>query len=61
MVKICLTGTLAKLNIDRSKSLVDLVHQLNEKNAIKDESQSLHGLMERAKAAVVMENFMAKS
>jgi hypothetical protein len=61
MVKICLTGTLAKLNIDRSKSLVTLVHQLKEKNSIKDDGQSLYGLMEKARGTVVMENFMVKS
>lgn len=61
MVKICLTGTLAKLNIDRSKALVTLVHQLKEKNSIKDDVQSLNGLMEKARGTVVMENFMVKS
>lgn len=54
MVKICLTGSVSRLNIDRSKSLLALCNQIKGDNMIKDEQTSINSLMEKAKVMVIM-------
>lgn len=61
MVKICLTGSVSRLNIDRSKSLLALCNQIKGDNLIKDEQTSITSLMEKAKVMTIMQNFMQKS
>jgi hypothetical protein len=61
MIKICLTGAIAKLSLDRSRSLLTLVEKLQEEHGIISENEALEKLMERSKYTIVMENIISKT
>jgi hypothetical protein len=61
MVKICLAGTIAKLSSDKSRALLTLADKIKSELGLKDESETLNELMQKAGSIVVMENFMMKS